>query len=331
MFDRDAYGALVRRKRGEKRLSQENLAEDALGDPGRKGDISRIENGKTAPHETTILKINAQLNISDAEMEPIRNSASAAAKLGNLPTLSRDELELLASRFEVEKPHDKTDAALRELLGQKAEEYRSYRAQIDAIDDRVASLHNLKAEAQGAAERLDFDEVETLLARVDEVETEIVAESKELRAGNALLRNRPEDAFRHFSAAADAFANINTLEPARRRLRYEDQLYKHGLRYGGAGLALSAQMIRAASATLSETETPREWADAQNALAIALETQGTRTAGPDGAALLAEAVDAYRAALRVRTEADGEGKKSLALTIRLQPSEATLKDADIEA
>ena len=39
-------------------------------------------------------------------------------------------------------------------------------------------------------------------------------------------------------------------------------------------------------------------------LAIVLETQGTRTQGPEGNALLAGAVDSYRAALRVSTEDD---------------------------
>lgn len=43
---------------------------------------------------------------------------------------------------------------------------------------------------------------------------------------------------------------------------------------------------------------------AQNDLAITLQTQGTRTQGAEGNALLAEAVDSYRAALRVTTEAD---------------------------
>lgn len=72
------------------------------------------------------------------------------------------------------------------------------------------------------------------------------AETKEARATNALLRNCPEDAFKILSAAADSFASINPLEPARRRLRYEDQLYAHGLRYGGPGLTLAAKMNKGA-------------------------------------------------------------------------------------
>jgi hypothetical protein len=47
-----------------------------------------------------------------------------------------------------------------------------------------------------------------------------------------------------------------------------------------------------------------DWAMTQNNLGAALWTQGERTAGPEGAVLLAEAVGAYQAALRVWTEAE---------------------------
>jgi hypothetical protein len=57
--------------------------------------------------------------------------------------------------------------------------------------------------------------VEALLARVDEVETEIAAETKVARAKNALLRNDPDTAFRLLSAAADSFRSIDPLDPAR--------------------------------------------------------------------------------------------------------------------
>ncbi len=230
LFDLPAFAALIKAKRGAKRLSQETLAGDVFGDPARKGDISRLENAKTTPQEGTIQKLCTALDISEAEMAPIRLARPSATQLDQIPTLSRDELELLVNRFEVEKAHDLSDAGLRNFLTQKAEEYRSYRAQIDALDDRVAAIANLKGAAQDAAARLDFDEVESLLSRVDEVETEIAAETKETRAANALLRNRPHDAYTILTAAADSFASIHPFEPANRRHTYMQQLYYHGLR-----------------------------------------------------------------------------------------------------
>jgi hypothetical protein len=150
---------------------------------------------------------------------------------GQTKALSLEDMKKLAARF---GNHDITDkAGLTEFLTQKAEEYRSYRATIDALDDRVAAIANLKGAAQDAAAKLDFDEVEALLARVDEVETEIAAETKVARAKNALLRNDPDTAFRLLSAAADSFRSIDLLDPARKRQGHIVLLYQHGLRYPG--------------------------------------------------------------------------------------------------
>ena len=104
MFDRIAYGALVKQRRGEKRLTQETLAGDVFGDVGRKGDISRIENGKITPQEATIQKLCQELGISDAEMAPIRQSRPMAERLAEIPTLSREDLQNLAARFGIEDP-----------------------------------------------------------------------------------------------------------------------------------------------------------------------------------------------------------------------------------
>lgn len=299
-----AFAALIRAKRGKKRLSQETLAGDVFGDPARKGDISRIENARTTPQEATIQKLCTALDISEAELAPIRMARASAKQLDQIPTLSRDELELLANRFEVEKAHDLSDADLRSFLNQKAEEYRDYRAQIDLLDDRVAAIANLKGAAQDAAAKLDFDEVESLISRVDEVETEIAAETKEAGAANALLRNRPQDAYTILTAAADSFASIDPLEPANRRHDYMQQLFYHGLRYGGEGIPLAVQMIRDALIKAPRDASPETWAMCQNALGASLQEQGTRTGGEAGTQLLAEAVTACRDALTVTTRAD---------------------------
>ena len=150
LLDIQAFAALIKRKRGEKGLTQETLALDVFGDSNRKGDISRIENARIEnPQEATIQKLCKALDISTAEMDPIRTARVTAAQLEKIPTLSRNELELLASRFEIEKPHDQGDAQLRELLTLKAEEYRQYKAQIDGLDERVAAIAEVTGEGKG--------------------------------------------------------------------------------------------------------------------------------------------------------------------------------------
>jgi hypothetical protein len=242
----------------------------------------------------------------DAQTDILRDlqkrMGDIAAALDQPQALTLEELRWLAAQFGAAP--DQSRAALIAFLAGKAQEYHAFQADIAAIDDRTRGLGNLKAAAQDAAGRLDFDAVEALLSRVHEVEVTIAAETAELRAGNALLRGRAAQAFDLLSAAADSFAGIDPVEAARRRVRYGAQLGQHGERFGGPGLTLAETMLRQALDGLDENHQPRDRAAAQNALAIVLTRQAERTAGAAGAALLAGAVDACRAALRVRTEAD---------------------------
>jgi transcriptional regulator with XRE-family HTH domain len=246
-----ALGELIREKRGQAGFSQLELAQEAFEDESKVRRIGDLERGHIAnPQIKTIQPIIDTLNITKAELDACRNIRLSAAQLDQIPTLSRDALELLASRFEIETPHALQDAQLRTALTQKAEEYRTYRSAIDALDDRVAGVANLKGAAQDAAQRLDFDEVEALLSRVDEVETEIAADTKLTRARNALLQDKPARAFAILSAAADSFASVSAIKPAEFRTDHALLLYAHSLRYGGPGLALAAQMYRDAIAML---------------------------------------------------------------------------------
>jgi tetratricopeptide (TPR) repeat protein len=228
--------------------------------------------------------------------ELLRRTGGFPAAVEQADTLSLDELKTLAQAFgetELASPPELLD-----FLAKKAEEYRAYRATIDGLDDRVAAIQNLKGAAQDAADRLDFDEVEALLSRVDEVETEIAAETKVARAKNALLRNDPDTAFRLLSAAADSFASVDPLEPARRRAGYAELLYQHGLRYPGSALARAEQMLRDALATSPHATDAELWARLQSNLGTALRNLGTREGDT---AALQDAVTALRAALEVLT------------------------------
>ncbi|MCA3441720.1 MAG: helix-turn-helix transcriptional regulator [Rhodobacter sp.] len=340
-----AFGKLVRARRTEKGLSQEALAAAALSNADRKGYISQLENGRLANITAlTLQKFARALEIPQADIDSLLGVTQPPAQevtdelatlrqergtlqdaLDNLDQLTRAYLIALATQFELPDAYTLPDPALRSFLTKKAEEYRTYRIQIDALDDRIAGLGNLKAAAQGAAERLDFDEVEELLSRVHEVETDIAAKTAEARAANALLRGQADQAYRLLSAAADSFAGIDPLEPARRRSGYQDRLYAHGLRYGGPGLALSARMIHDALADLPQATEPALWARLQNNLAVALQHQSSRIEGAAGAALLGQAVEAYGAALEVRTRADhpvdwAMTTQNLAIALRNQGS-----------
>ena len=300
-----AFGALIKRKRGEARLTQETLAQDVFGDSTRKADISRLENGKTTPQEATIQKLCKALNISAAELEPIRQSRDAAKQLDMIPSLSREDLENLAGRFNIETPFDRSDDDLRQQLTFKAKEYRALKAEVDTINEDMKRLANLKAAAQDAIARVDLDEVEALLSMVQETELEEAAKTAELRSNNALLRGNVDQAFDLLESAANSFGAIGTTAKAERKiLRYFAILRNHGLRYGGQGLPLSQALIERELTEDLKNDNAWLWAAGKNSLAVSLQEQGIRTTGADGADLLSQAVAAYRAALQVRTQAD---------------------------
>lgn len=235
-------------------------------------------------------------------MEPIRQARPLAEKLAEIPTLSREELQNLASRFGIENHFDAPDDALRRQLTLKADEYRELKKHVGTIDPKMQRLSNLKAAAQDALERGDFDEVDEVLESVHAVALEEAAKTAELRAETMLLRGRVDDPYRILSATADSFASVDPLEPARRRiLSYFAMLRNHRLRYGGKGLVRSQNLLDPILNDDLKAKDSWLWAAGENSKTVSLQDQGTRTAGEDGAASHAKAVAAYRAALRVST------------------------------
>jgi transcriptional regulator with XRE-family HTH domain len=328
-------GRVISTLRQKKSFSQAELAEAAGITPVA---LSRLENGKVKnPHQSTIVELSKKLEFSIGLVEELRAGAQADeildkhfalfqnnqnlanrgsfaellskfktvdALLSNSHSLTTEDLKVLADRFGIEDSEDFDTDEIHKFFKLKADEYRALKSGVDQIDAGLKRLSNLKAAAQDAIANVNLDEVETLLARVQEVELDEAAKTAELRAANALLRGKTDQAHALLSAAAGSFAAVDPLEPAKRRLQYEDMLYAHGLRYGGNGMALAIEMIRTALANLSERTEPLLWAHAQNNLGNALQTQGSRTSGADGNALLADAVTAYRSALRITTETE---------------------------
>ncbi|MEO0400814.1 MAG: hypothetical protein AAF214_00405 [Pseudomonadota bacterium] len=216
--------------------------------------------------------------------------------------VSLGDMRALATEFGA---HDIDDqASLESFLRLKAEEYLALKSEVAAIDDGLKRLSKLKAAAQGAIDRVDLDEVELLLSRVQEVEKEEAAKTGELRANNALLRGEVNQAFDLLSDAADGFRIFDPVEPARRRHDYMQKLYHYGLRYRGQGLTVASRMISDALAICPKPTNPHVWAMCQNAAAVVFQEQGNRTEGQTGAQMLADAIAAYHAAMEVYTRAE---------------------------
>ncbi len=225
--------------------------------------------------------------------------------LDNLAKANRDLLEALAARFGIAEAFEMSDDAIRAALEEKAKDYRALKREVDAIDPAMQRLSNLKAAAQEALDRGDLEEVEERLTDVQASELEEAAKTAELRADNALLRGRVDDAYRILSAAADSFASVDPIEPARRRiLRYYKTLTDYGLRYGGTGLQRGMDLLYPCLNNKLKEVDAWLWAAGQNSRAVALRNQALRTDSESGTALLGKAVAASREALTVCTRED---------------------------
>ena len=253
--------------------------------------------------QEAVLAILRDQKVEFAEIKTeIKNVGEA---LGTLASANRDLMEALAWRFEIMGAYDLPDAALRQELEKKAEDYRALRREVDGIDPKMQRLSNLKAAAQDALDRGDFDEVDEVLLSAQTIELEEAAKTAELRAETMLLRGRVEEAYRLLSVTADSFAGVDPLEPARRRiLSYFTLLRNHGLRYGGPGLPLSRDLLRPVLTDDLRSADAWLWGAGENWRGNALADQGSRTGGEGGTRLLEQAVAAYASALEVITRAD---------------------------
>ncbi len=179
--------------------------------------------------------------------------------LRDAESTSLKDLNLIAARFGAVDFTDK--APLLEFLNEKAEDYRTLRQEVQTFKGLSARIDNIHGAAIDAIDALDFDTATVLIQNARDIHQDAVlrpaletnARLTEKEAQIALLRGRADDAYTLFTAAADSFASVDPVEPARRRGAYADQLYAHSLRYSGPGLALAAQMNRDALDKIPKT------------------------------------------------------------------------------
>jgi len=226
--------------------------------------------------------------------------------LDGVASANRDLLEALAARFRIPDAFDLPDMALRQELEKRAEDYRRLLKDISdlkGVSDRIDNIH---AAALDAAEALRLAEAKALLRdartilRDERLRPVLESNAKlmEAEANIELLDQNPEAAARLLIAAADSFAAIDVLEPARRRItRYAPDLAEHAMRYGGTGLKLSMELVDQAITDALKAADPDLWIRAHHTRATARQEQGLRLEGAAGTDLLHRAIADHRIVL----------------------------------
>lgn len=81
----EAFGKLIKRKRGVERLTQQELAVTAFGDESFKTRISELENGRISkPQAKTVDALILALNISDDELNLVLNESPSPRIVDNM-------------------------------------------------------------------------------------------------------------------------------------------------------------------------------------------------------------------------------------------------------
>jgi tetratricopeptide (TPR) repeat protein len=198
-------------------------------------------------------------------------------------------------------------------LRAKADEFLELQSRLRRLsndDPAVAKLRTAAADHLNAAR---FSEADATLAEAERIDLAAVEElesaatqrrlsaavSRAERAAAARLRLGYREAAVHYEAAATMVPPGDTTA----RLRYiwsqVESLYDQGNEFGdNPALAEAIHVARSALDLLNRQSAPRDWANWQIWLGLALQTLGERESGT---ACLEEAVAAYRAALLEHT------------------------------
>lgn len=248
------FGALVRERRGVEGLSLADLAVRAFDDAGRRGDISRIENGRIPnPQVKTVDALTVALNILPEEVMLCRGISVPIDMPSRL-------LRHLARRFGEQNPNQ-PEAALIAFLESCAGEYSLLRerlAELSGTDDRIADL---LYRAQVAVDDGSFPLARDLLIEAEELQqadrtlTEIGAQSRlrEQRARINLLAGLAKDAAEDYRAAALMFQHFALPTAIDLLQKYAGSLQGYGAQFDIAASHAARELLGLAASIAQDT------------------------------------------------------------------------------
>jgi transcriptional regulator with XRE-family HTH domain len=208
-----AFGELVRTKRGQEGLTQKELAILAFDDESKVRRINDLETGAVnRPHAKTVDALVVALDIREEELATCRLNNLFTAKEEAGIGLSRQLMENLSQRFDHENPNAPDDELFNYLKG-KAEELKLLQSRLKGIEGLTKAIHNQIAAANGAIEAGQFDKADELLAAAEDIqqeertlkEIETQSAIRFARGDAALFNSQRTTAAEHYYKAAEYF------------------------------------------------------------------------------------------------------------------------------
>lgn len=287
------FGRIVKTRRVAMGLTQERLAEAALGATNARRRIADIEEGFVAnPPPRVIEAISRIVGAEDKTSNPDKSMSLSPPPRAVIEHVLRH----------VPSP-DAADRRAAERL--KTAEYHSARIRLSAIGRERATLRPFMLAAQSAVDRASFTEADAMLAEIESMSRRgpVRIEARKERAEIALLACSPERAARHFEAAASYLDPFTPDAASELRNAAANALHRHGKLFGVDGQRMAAELLRKNLSYWRRDRRPEKWAMTQNNLGNALHDIAVRSKGEDATPLLQNAISAYRSALKVYDKA----------------------------
>jgi transcriptional regulator with XRE-family HTH domain len=300
----ESFGELIREKRGQEQLTQEELAIRAFDDESKVRRIIDLENGSVKrPHVKTVDPLVAYFGITREELSACKQhglfSQTEQARIG----LSRALMENLALRFEHDDP-DAPDEELFAFLQSKAEELKRLKQRLSKLEEGTASLSNQIKAANNAIEVGRFEEADEILAAAEEIQQEertlkeirVQSEIRFARGDAALLSGNSDGAASHYVKAAAYFTNFDQEEAAKRLGQAAGQIYEIERRSPKPNLKNAIDLAERAIGVTPTAQKAANWALRKYQLALLQQTEG-RMGGADASKFFDQAIANAKEAL----------------------------------
>jgi len=153
------FGLLVKSRRGQEGLTQQQLAVQAFGDERYKARISDLEKGKIDnPQQKTIDLLKVALNISDELISGIYQEVREEQQR-KLPSELR---EAIVEAFEIEEKNA-SQADLEKLIRYASKQYRKVKYGFELLSNYDSRLENVLADVERLVNEAKFREADTTL------------------------------------------------------------------------------------------------------------------------------------------------------------------------
>ena len=276
-----AFGELVRKKRGQEGLTQKQLAIRAFDDESKVRRINELETGAVnRPQAKTVDALVVALDIRPDELATCQSRGLFTAQEEAGIGLSRQLMENLSQRFDHENPNA-PDVELFNYLKDKAEELKRLQSRLKGIEGLTKTIHNQIAAANGAIEAGEFDRADEILAAAEDIqqdertlkEVEAQSQIRFARGDAAIFNGQRATAAEHYQKAAEYFYGFDKRKVASILELAAGQIYEYERRSLSPNFEHAIPLAQKAIELTSLKEHKADWVLAKYRLAMLQQVQ----------------------------------------------------------